>query len=85
MYLHVGEDVMVRSSEIIAILDKDTVNASDEIKQLLDKKAAIVINLVNDTFFKSLVITDSQIYLSPIASVTLKKRLLKPIGHELIL
>ena len=39
MYVHVGEDVMVRTDEIIAILDQNSVQASEDIKQFLQKKS----------------------------------------------
>ena len=76
MYVHVGEDVMVRTDEIIAILDKNSVQASEDIKQFLQQKEQTVHNLAKKSF-KSLVITSKEIYLSPLASTTLKKRSLK--------
>ncbi|MBS4177598.1 extracellular matrix regulator RemB [Lederbergia citrea] len=84
MYVHAGEDVMIRSSEIIAILEKETAKDSQEIQTFLDKKNDLVINLANGAF-KSLIITEPHIYLSPIAPGTLKKRLMNSIGHELII
>jgi hypothetical protein len=83
MYVHVGENVMIRSNEIVAILDKDTVNTSEDIQVLLEKKKDLVSVLASGSF-KSLVLTVSQIYLSPIAPTTLKKRLMASNGHELI-
>jgi len=77
MYIHVGEDVIIRSSEIIAILEKDTVHSSDEIKSFLAEHKEAVVHLANGNF-KSMIITKPHVYLSPIASGTLKKRLLKP-------
>ncbi len=72
MYVHVGDDVMIRVTEIIAILDKNTVKQSDMMQALLEEKKDIVINVANGSF-KSLVITASYMYLSPIALATLKK------------
>lgn len=45
MYIHVGEDVMVRTDEIVAIIDKDTVQFSDEIQLFLKKKEKQTSNL----------------------------------------
>lgn len=73
LYVHVGEDILVRSSEIIAILDKETVNFSQDIKELLEKKSEIVVHLTKGSF-KSIVVTENTIYYSPLASGTLKKR-----------
>lgn len=73
MYIHVGEDVMVRTDEIIAILDKETVNESSTIQSFLESKVLETVNLSKGAF-KSLVITNHRIYLSPLASSTLNKR-----------
>ncbi|MED3654247.1 DUF370 domain-containing protein [Heyndrickxia sporothermodurans] len=74
MYLHVGEDVMVRADEIIAIIDKGSVNQSVIIQEFFQSKKKGMINLSKGKF-KSLVITDHQHYLSPLSSSTLLKRL----------
>ena len=63
---------MIRVTEIVAILDKNTVKQSDMMESLLKEKEDIVINVANGSF-KSLVITASHMYLSPIALATLKK------------
>ncbi|RST70958.1 DUF370 domain-containing protein [Siminovitchia acidinfaciens] len=75
MYVHVGDDVMIRSSEIIAILDKQTVQDSEEMLELINRKKSELVDIANGTF-KSLVITPSHMYLSPIAIATLKKKAL---------
>ncbi|RDU37245.1 DUF370 domain-containing protein [Neobacillus piezotolerans] len=67
MYIHIGEDHMVRVNEIIAIIDKGSAGASG----LAESGAAI--NLSKGPF-KSVVVTGKNIYLSPLASTTLKKR-----------
>jgi len=75
MFLHLGGNTVVPSQEIIAILDVETeklpvtreflVIAGDEgfIKNIAPKEKA-----------KSFVITNDQIFLSPISYTTLKKR-----------
>lgn len=75
MYVHVGDDVIIRSSDIIAILDKQTVMDSEEMKVLLEQKKSCLVNISNGNF-KSLVITPTHMYLSPIAIATLKKKTL---------
>ncbi|GIN92954.1 hypothetical protein J6TS1_17430 [Siminovitchia terrae] len=75
MYVHLGDDVMIRSSEIIAILDKQTVMDSEEMKELLEKRKSELMNISNGAF-KSLVITSTHMYLSPIAIATLRKKAL---------
>ncbi|RHW40435.1 DUF370 domain-containing protein [Neobacillus notoginsengisoli] len=67
MYIHIGEDHMVRVKDIIAIIDKDSVAASG-IRNTGDS-----INLSKGPI-KSVVITEKNIYFSPLSSNTLKKR-----------
>ena len=66
MYIHIGEDHMVRVREIIAIIDKDSAASGAQ-------KTADAINLSKGPF-KSVVITEKNVYLSPLSSTTLKKR-----------
>jgi hypothetical protein len=73
MYIHIGEDLSIKVQDIIAILDKDSVNTSDWIKEFFRYHDGKVTNL-SKIPFKSVVITSGRIYLSPIASGTLKKR-----------
>lgn len=73
MYIHIGEEVSVRSKDIIAILDKDSVNSSNYIQEFLQQNDENTENLSKNPF-KSIVITSGKIYLSPLASTTLKKR-----------
>ncbi|PLR80650.1 MULTISPECIES: extracellular matrix regulator RemB [Bacillus] len=80
MYLHVGEDILVRTKDIIAILDKESINSPD-MGEFLQQKGENVMNLSKGPF-KSIVITDERIYYSPLASGTLKKRSQKLSVHE---
>jgi hypothetical protein len=73
MYIHIGEEVSVRSKDIIAILDKDSVKSSEYIQEFLQQNDKNTENLSKNPF-KSIVITSGKIYLSPLASTTLKKR-----------
>jgi extracellular matrix regulatory protein B len=76
MYIHIGEEVSVRSKDIIAILDKDSVKSSEYIQEFLQQNDKNTENLSKNPF-KSIVITSGKIYLSPLASTTLKKRSLQ--------
>lgn len=73
MYIHLGEDVMIRTDELVAILDKKSFQESTIMKQFLNSKDKNIMNLAKGDF-KSLVITNHRIYLSPLASITLNKR-----------
>lgn len=73
MYIHIGEDLNIRTNEIIAILDSDSVSSSKWLEELLTHHQDKMINL-SKIPFKSVVVTTDKVYLSPIASGTLKKR-----------
>ncbi|WP_462410032.1 extracellular matrix regulator RemB [Neobacillus sp. Marseille-QA0830] len=73
MYLHIGEDLNIRAKDIIAILDKESANNSELVEEFLNHHQKKVINLSKNPY-KSIVITFDKVYLSPIASGTLKKR-----------
>jgi extracellular matrix regulatory protein B len=73
MYIHIGEDLNIRAKDIITILDKESVHSSELITEFLNHHKEKIINLSKNTF-KSVVITNDHVYLSPIASGTLKKR-----------
>jgi extracellular matrix regulatory protein B len=73
MYIHIGEDLNVRVKDVIAILDKESVNSSSLVEEFLKRYEGNVINLAKGSF-KSIVITKTKVYLSPLASGTLKRR-----------
>jgi extracellular matrix regulatory protein B len=73
MYIHIGEDLNIRAKDIITILDKESVNSSELITEFFDHHQEQIVNLSKKPF-KSVVITGGHVYLSPIASGTLKKR-----------
>jgi extracellular matrix regulatory protein B len=73
MYIHIGEETLVRTREIIAILDKDSVHSSQYIQEFLQQNENHTENLSKNSF-KSIVVTEKKIFLSPLASATLKKR-----------
>ncbi|MDF2857666.1 MAG: hypothetical protein K0Q87_3517 [Neobacillus sp.] len=73
MYIHIGEDLNIRSKDLIAILDKECVNSSELVEEFLKHHEERLINLSKNPF-KSVVITYDKVFLSPIASGTLKRR-----------
>ncbi|MED3561112.1 extracellular matrix regulator RemB [Bacillus xiapuensis] len=73
MYIHIGEDLNIRARDIISILDKESAKSSEMVGEFLHQHEDKVINLSKNPY-KSVVITSDKIYLSPIASGTLKKR-----------
>lgn len=73
MYLHVGEEVLVRTRDIIAILDIDSTSTSPFMEEFIARQEQQVVQLAKGTV-KSIVVTGNHIYYSPLASGTLKKR-----------
>jgi extracellular matrix regulatory protein B len=73
MYLHVGEEVLVRTRDIIAILDIDSTSTSPFMEEFIARQEQQVVHLAKGTV-KSIVVTGNHIYYSPLASGTLKKR-----------
>ncbi|MFD0050624.1 extracellular matrix regulator RemB [Actinomycetes bacterium NPDC127524] len=77
MYLHIGEDILVKTDDVIAILDKQILHSSAITREFLEKKESIISNLAKGSI-KSVVITDKHVFYSPLASGTLKKRSQQP-------
>lgn len=79
MYLHLGQDVVVRNRDIIGIFDIDTASVSKITKEYFAaaEKAGRVVN-VTDELPKTFVVCGDRekntLYISQISSSTLKKR-----------
>ncbi|CAH0121884.1 extracellular matrix regulator RemB [Paenibacillus sp. CECT 9249] len=75
MYIHLGGEKVIRSSELIAIFDITIEKSSKLTKQYLahahQHKHA---EMIGEEEAKSIVVTKSKVYYSPISSTTLKKR-----------
>jgi len=75
MFIHLGGDTLVNAKRIVAILNADSVLGSNSSKDFLKtaQEEGFIDNL-NQEEYKSIVITNKNIYLSPISTLTLKKR-----------
>ncbi|NPC94897.1 DUF370 domain-containing protein [Bacillus sp. WMMC1349] len=71
MYIHLGDDFVVSTHEIVAIFDYKT-KASPIVEEFLTKQKGLILSTNNTP--KSIVVTVQSIYFSPLASGTLKKR-----------
>jgi len=76
MFLHLGNNYMVRKDKIIAILDMETTKNSQISRNFLSNilKNNRVQRISEVGKEKSIIITDDSFYLSPITSSTLQKR-----------
>ncbi len=75
MFIHLGGDIVIRSTEVVAILNNDMRDASAITKGFLlthEKEDNVI--CISDELIKSIVVTEKKIYYSPISSLTLKKR-----------
>lgn len=75
MYLHLGENTVVNSKEIIGIFDMDTSTVNKATRDYLNiaqKNNKIV--YVNFELPKSFVVTTDKIFISPLNTSTLLKR-----------
>lgn len=75
MYIHIGGEVIIRSSELIAIFDLSIEQSSKVSKQFIHNASDQTnVEVVTEEESKSLVITPNKIFYSPISAATLKKR-----------
>lgn len=75
MFLHVGADVVVSLKRVIAILDLRSSQTAEATRDFLTlaQRGKKVTDVAGGEA-KSLVLTDTEIFLSPISSLTLMKR-----------
>ncbi|MGE5397542.1 MAG: extracellular matrix regulator RemB [Chitinophagales bacterium] len=75
MYLHLGSDEMLPIEEIVAILNIEA-PISESVKEIIELASIekTLKPICKKERAKSLVITSSSVYLSPISSITLFKR-----------
>lgn len=75
MYLHIGEDTVIRDRDIIGVFDMDTstVNKAtrDYLKKAEQEKRVVYVNY---DLPKCFVVTDKKVFISPINTSTLSKR-----------
>ncbi len=86
MYLHLGQETVVNTKNIIGIFDMDTSTVSKFSREFLNKaqKQGIVIN-VSYELPKSFIIckenSNLKVYISQLSSVTLENRLRKNFNY----
>lgn len=75
MFLHVGADVVVSIKRVVAILDLRSSGIGEPTRDfLVMARKANQVTDISGGAPKSLVLTADHIFLSPISSLTLKKR-----------
>ncbi|MDT2192476.1 extracellular matrix regulator RemB [Paenibacillus larvae] len=77
MFIHLGGEKIIRSSELIAIFDLSMGKSSKISKQYIaEAMKNKQIEIIGEEENKSLVLTQSKVYYSPISSMTLKNGLI---------
>lgn len=76
LFIHLGNDVMIRTNEIVAILEGEPFLQNKRNRRFLDgyEKAGHMTD-IGEQDTKSVIITDNHAYLSPFSPVTLKHRI----------
>ncbi|MFZ4454018.1 extracellular matrix regulator RemB [Salibacterium aidingense] len=74
MFIHLGGDTVIRSKDVITIVDQDTHDSSSITQQFLASRNENDIERISAEQSKSVVVTTEKIYLSPISTLTLKRR-----------
>ncbi|MCP8617199.1 extracellular matrix regulator RemB [Salirhabdus salicampi] len=75
MFIHIGEDHVIRSDDVVAIIDHALFSSSTIVEEMimnLKKEKKVVESLYESA--KSIVITDDFVYFSSLAVSTLRKR-----------
>ena len=81
MYLHIGSDRMVYSGDIVAVFDFENTTTSKITREFLaiSQEEDFIVNVSEEDLPKSFIITEYKgkqtVYISPISSATLLKRL----------
>ncbi len=76
MYLHIGQDTVLRTDSVVGIFDLDNVTWSKSSREFLDAaERGNRVFQVGDDLPKTFVLcADGQIYLSQLSTATLKQR-----------
>jgi len=73
VYIHLGDNYVVPSKEVVMILDRQSSQESSIVDEFFKKQQDKIVQLASNDA-KSIIITLDKIYFSPLSSSTLKKR-----------
>jgi hypothetical protein len=74
LFIHLGDGTVIRSKDVIAILDSNSQDSSSITRQFLQAVENDDKEQIADSEAKSVVVTKEKVYFSPISSLTLKRR-----------
>ncbi|NGP45192.1 DUF370 domain-containing protein [Bacillaceae bacterium SIJ1] len=75
MFIHLGEDTVVRTQDVIAILDNSLLESSEMTQEFIaENQKCGLVHEISEGSPKSIVVTKDAVFYSPLSSATLKKR-----------
>lgn len=75
MFIHIGEGNVVKSDEVIAIIDCDLISSSSITEEMVfNRRKEKQVVETEEYEPKAMIITEEEIYFSPLSVATLKKR-----------
>lgn len=75
MYIHLGGEKIIRTSQLVAIFDISIEQSSKLSRQFVAQaQKNRVVETIGEEDPKSIVVTEERVYYSPISTSTLKKR-----------
>lgn len=75
MYIHLGGEKIIRTSQLVAIFDISIEQSSKLSRQfVVHAQKNKLVEAIGEEDHKSIVITENKVYYSPISTSTLKKR-----------
>ncbi|WP_347861803.1 DUF370 domain-containing protein [Salimicrobium sp. PL1-032A] len=75
MFIHIGEGNVVKSDEVIAIIDCDLISSSSITEEMVfNRRKEKQVVETEEYEAKAMIITEEMMYFSPLSVATLKKR-----------
>jgi len=84
VYLHLGEEKVISNQEIVGIFDYDLVKKSKTTKEYLElmDNDQVLEKVSKGKIVKSFIVTNNKVFLSPISSLTLQKRMFNQLSQK---
>ena len=74
MYIYIGNSEIIKTENIICILDYQLIQSSSKFKNFIKERKHKTNIIGNKKDVKSIIITDDELFYSPLSTITLKKR-----------
>lgn len=74
MFIFIDNELPIETERVIAILDYQLLKTSSKLLNLMEQKRKEHLLFGIENGAKSIVITDKELYFSPLSTITLKKR-----------